>query len=193
MTLESPLSIISLSKLLGLLKRLIRLRLDPLHSVLRVPDDETIPVRLFHLSFRDFLLDPKTRQKTPFGVDQKEIHHFLTRKCILLCHGLRRNICELPSDGTQNFEIGRETIDGYLPPELQYACRYWVYHLVRCTDCTDFKQMLQDAFTFLRVHLLHWVEAMSLLGLTLEILGILDHLQTATSVSSEHSYVIYFR
>ncbi|OQD75267.1 hypothetical protein PENANT_c158G06719 [Penicillium antarcticum] len=40
-TLESPLSVLSLAKLLDLPERLVRLRLDPLHSVLRVPVYET--------------------------------------------------------------------------------------------------------------------------------------------------------
>ncbi|KAJ5536249.1 NACHT and WD40 domain protein [Penicillium frequentans] len=177
--LESPLSVISLAKLLGLSKGLIQRRLNPLHSVLRVPDDETIPVRLFHLSFRDFLLDPETRQKTPFGVNEIEIHYILTRKCLLKCHDLLKNICELPSEGTETIEIDRETIDAHLPPELQYACRYWVYHLIRCTNCADFEKITQDAFVLLRTHLLHWIEAMSLLDLTSEILGILDRFQAA--------------
>ncbi|KAJ5369329.1 NACHT nucleoside triphosphatase [Penicillium cataractarum] len=43
MILESPLSVASLSRLLGIKERLIHLRLDPLHSVLRVPDNETVP------------------------------------------------------------------------------------------------------------------------------------------------------
>lgn len=184
-TLESPLSVISLAKLLDLPEGRIKLRLNPLHSVLRVPDDETIPIRLFHLSFRDFLFDSETRQKTPFAMNEIEIHHILTRQCILKCHDLRKNICELPSEGSKMLEIDRETIDAHLPPEVQYACRYWVYHLVRCTDCAEFKTIIQDAFLLLRTHLLHWIEAMSLLGLTLEIVDILDRIQTAISVSSE--------
>ncbi|KAJ5786283.1 uncharacterized protein N7503_011495 [Penicillium pulvis] len=191
-TLESPLSVISLAKILGLSKGRIQLRLNPLHSVLRVPDDETIAIRLFHLSFRDFLLDLETRQKTPFGINEIEIHYILTRQCILKCHDLRKNICELPSDGTQMLEIDWKTIDGHLPPELQYACRYWVYHLVRCTDYTGFENIIQDAFLFLRAHFLHWVEAMSLLGLTLEIIDILDQIQTAIPDDDGSSLIIDF-
>jgi hypothetical protein len=78
-TLESPLLVVSLSKLLGLPKSLVQLRLNSLHSVLRVPDNEAIPVRLFHLSFRDFLLDPETRWKTPLGINDTEMHYSLTR------------------------------------------------------------------------------------------------------------------
>ncbi|KAJ6054864.1 NACHT and WD40 domain protein [Penicillium canescens] len=103
--LENPLSVISLSRLLGIPKRLIYLRLNLLHSVFSVPDNETFPVRLFHLSFRDFLLDPETREKTPFGVDGEEMH-----------------------------QIDWQTIDRCIPPELQYACQYWARHLVQFAD-----------------------------------------------------------
>ncbi|CAI7635150.1 unnamed protein product [Penicillium pancosmium] len=178
MVLESPLSVLSLSRLLDISERLIHTRLNSLHSVLSVPDDETSPVRLFHLSFRDFLLDLETRKKTPFWVDEKERHYKLTKLCLLTCQNLRKNICGLPCDGTQRAEIDQHTIDCYLPPELQYACRYWAYHLIQCTDLIS---MMHDAFIFLNKHFLHWVEAMSLLGLTSEILRILDRLQMAIS------------
>ncbi|KAJ5982742.1 hypothetical protein N7451_012842 [Penicillium sp. IBT 35674x] len=174
MIIESPLSVISLSKLLDLPKRLIHLRLDPLHSVLRVPIKETVPVRLFHLSFRDFLLHPETRTKTPFWVDREAMHHKLTIQCLLACQNLRKNICGLASDGTQRAEIGRQTIDDCLPPELQYSCRYWVHHL---TQCTDLNSVIRDAFLFLQEHFLHWVEAMSLLGFVSEVVGMLNLLQ----------------
>jgi hypothetical protein len=58
MILESPLSVISLSRLIGLNERVVHLRLNPLHSVLSVPDDETLPVRLFHLSPLAEILEP---------------------------------------------------------------------------------------------------------------------------------------
>jgi hypothetical protein len=90
MMLESPLSVSTLSRLIGLTERLIRLRLSPLQSVLSVPEDEALPVRLLHLSFRDFLLDPETDKKTPFVVNRKEIQHLLTTRCLRLCYGLRK-------------------------------------------------------------------------------------------------------
>ncbi|OOQ86570.1 WD domain protein [Penicillium brasilianum] len=182
-TLESPLPVPSLAKLLDLPERLVRLRLDPLHSVLRVPDNETVPVRLFHLSFRDFLLDPETQKKTPLGINETEMHYRLAKQCLLMCQSLRKNICGLPSDGTERTEMDRQTIDSNLPPELQYACRYWAYHLVKCANSENmiYSALLLLQRHFLRKHFLHWVEAMSLLGLTSEILGILDRLQAAIS------------
>ncbi|KAJ5819507.1 hypothetical protein N7474_005098 [Penicillium riverlandense] len=187
--LESPLSVISLSRLLGLPERLVHLRLNRLHSVLSVPDSETLPVRLFHLSFRDFLLDPETREKTPFWVDEKEMHYNLTTRCLLVCQNLRKNICGLPSEGTHRADIDHQTVDQCLPPELQYACRYWVHHLVHCTDSNG---MMHDVLVFLERHFLHWVEAMSLLGIISEVVGILNLLQTVTPVSSyEDGHMIH--
>ncbi|CAG8013453.1 unnamed protein product [Penicillium salamii] len=183
-TLESPLSVLSLAKLLNLPERLIRLRLDPLHSLLRVPDNETVPVRLFHLSFRDFLLDPETRKKTPLGINETEMHYRLAKQCLLMCQSLRKNICGLLNEGIQRTEIDRQTVDAFLPPELQYSCRYWAYHLIKCIDLDTmiYTALIFLTRHFLRKHFLHWVEAMSLLGLTSEILGILDRLQTALMV-----------
>lgn len=63
--LDTPLSTTSLSRLLGIPKRDIDTRLDLLHSVLNIPSDTNAPVKLLHLSFRDFLVDPKKRDKNP--------------------------------------------------------------------------------------------------------------------------------
>ncbi|KAJ5150914.1 NACHT and WD40 domain protein, partial [Penicillium canariense] len=174
--LESPLSIDALSKLLGISQRLIHLRLSPLQSVLRVPDNDTTPIRLFHLSFREFLLDPSTRMKTPLGISKTEMHNMLTRKCLLVCQKLKENICQLPSYGSQRVEVDCQTINDHLPPEMQYACRYWAHHLVQCAGLTN---IVHEAHSLLQTHFLHWIEAMSLLGHTLEISGILDLLRTA--------------
>lgn len=178
--LESPLLVVSLSNLLGIPKRLVKLRLSLLHSVLSVPDDTTLPVRLFHLSFRDFLLDPETRGKSPFWVDKEEMHYKLTKHCLLVCHHLRKNICELRSDRTQRAEIDYQTIDRCLSPELQYACRYWAHHLAQCLGLS---RIIHDALLFLQGHFLYWVEAMSLLGHMSEVVGIINLLQTVMPVS----------
>ncbi|KAJ6073173.1 NACHT and WD40 domain protein [Penicillium canescens] len=175
--LESPLSVLSLSGLLEMSESLIQLRLDSLRSVLHVPDNQTLPVRLFHTSFRDFLLDLETRDKTPFWIDRKAVHNQLAIRCLRTCYTLRKNICALPSDGTRRAEVDRPTIDRYVPPELQYACRYWSHHLVNCTES---KNLMQDSFLFLQRHFLHWMEAMSLLGLISEVVWVLEVLQTAT-------------
>ncbi|KAJ5890788.1 NACHT nucleoside triphosphatase [Penicillium subrubescens] len=58
MMLESPLSVNTLSGLIGLPERLIYLRLSPLQSVLSVPEDETLPEAKSH-EISGFLHDAK--------------------------------------------------------------------------------------------------------------------------------------
>lgn len=186
-TLESPLSVISLSKLINVSERLIITRLSPLHSVLSVPQNEALPVQLFHVSFRDFLHDEKTRGKTPFWVDKEEMHYTLATKCLLVCDRLSKNICRLPRDGTQRAEIDLNTIGECLPAELQYACCYWVYHLDKSKDR---HKMLPKALLFLQEHFLHWMEAMSILGRLSDFLGAIKLLQTVAQVSSRKRYII---
>jgi hypothetical protein len=93
---------------------------------------------------------------------------------------LCRNICQLPGDGTQRSEIDIHSIDKHLPPELQYACRYWAEHLALCQDPIN---ELASAFSTLKEHL-HWVEVMSILGLISEAVGAMKRLRPAIQVSS---------
>ena len=184
--LATPLSIKSLSHLVGREPDDIKYRLDHLHSVLSVPNDYDTPVRLLHLSFRDFLLDHR-KEISKFWIDEKYANRRLTAQCLQIMQGsLRKNLCNLPNEGTQCNEISKDSIQQYIPPELKYACRYWVHHLVQCRSFTN---VIHDAVLFLHTHFLHWVEAMSLLGLMSEILGILDRLVMVVSVSFKDSHI----
>ncbi|CAG7944858.1 unnamed protein product [Penicillium nalgiovense] len=55
--LANPLLVYSLSRLLGIEERSLTALLDAFHSVLDVPRDTCMPVRILHLSFREFLID----------------------------------------------------------------------------------------------------------------------------------------
>ncbi|GKZ97273.1 hypothetical protein AnigIFM59636_012026 [Aspergillus niger] len=118
--LESPLSVTSLSKLMGISTQSIHARLNSLHSVLYIPNNDMLPVRLFHQSFRDFLLDLSTRDKTPFWIDEKGMNQMLFTLCLSVMRKyLKKNICSLESYGTKRSDINPESIDHYLLPELQ--------------------------------------------------------------------------
>jgi hypothetical protein len=179
--LESPLSVTALSKLMGIAKTSINARLSSLHSVLHIPDNETLPVRLFHQSFRDFLLHSNTREKTPFRVNEKQINQKLTTHCLSVMNDqLKKNICNLQSYGTERRNIDTQSINHYLPPELQYSCRHWTHHLARSRDP---KSQINDVMAFLDNHFLHWVEVMSMLGIVSEVLGGISTLQLVVQVS----------
>ncbi|CAG8184312.1 unnamed protein product [Penicillium nalgiovense] len=183
--LATPLSINSLGHLIGRESDDVKCRLDQLHSVLSVPNNFDTPVRILHLSFRDFLLDLH-KDESKFWIDEKYANQRLAERCRqIMQDSLEKNICKLASEGTPRNEISNDSIRHYIPPELKYACRYWAHHLVQCTDLSD---MMHNAYLFLQVHFLHWVEAMSLLGLTSVVSGILDLLQMAKS--DNHSSLI---
>ena len=180
--LETPLSIISLAALLDLPKEDIRCTLDSLHSVLSIPTDERLPVRLLHLSFRDFLLDPQKRGKSPFWVDESEAHKKLATKCLQLLSsskGLKQNMCNLSSPGSPRSDIDKQLLDETLPAELRYACRYWAYHLQQSKwyICDD-----EQIHGFLQKYILYWFEAMSLLGETSETIKIIGNLQSSINI-----------
>lgn len=164
-SLETPLSMHSLSKLTRVPVDDIETRLDNLHSVLDVPTDPAKPVRTFHLSFRDFLLSEEHRGGHPFFVDSKRRHCWIANKCLQLLQedgNLKQDVCNLAFPGIKRTEISQSDIDRCLPAHVQYACRYWFYHLARGQTAIDDKHPLLG---FFQTHLLHWLEAMGLLGL----------------------------
>jgi hypothetical protein len=74
---------------------------------------------------------------------------------------LRKDICTLQRPGVFAYEIDKSQVESCLPPAVQYACCYFVIHL------TGARISLRDGdrlHTFLQIHFLHWLEALSLIG-----------------------------
>ena len=176
--LATPLSVNALSALLGIGADQISTRLNFFRSVLNVSDNQDQPVGILHLSFRDFLVQSSSQ----FGVDEPKKHREIAFYCLKVMQSrLQKNICKLQSPGTRRADIGSQSLRYGLPPELKYSCRYWIYHLEQSKTLPP---PLQHILLFLQGHFLHWVEALSLLGLASEVVGMLNLLQTITSVSS---------
>jgi hypothetical protein len=129
--LAEPLSILSLNMLLNIPVSVIVRRLNTLYSVLLVPSKMDSPVRIFHLSFPDFLVDPAKRTTNEFWVDETKYHKRITNRCLeLMSSGhLGRNIYNLKMPRKNRIEVDPRTIDTYLPAHVRYACLYWVYRL----------------------------------------------------------------
>jgi hypothetical protein len=187
--LAEPLSILSLSGVLGIAPTIIFGRLKYLHSVLSVPSKTNAPVRIFHLSFRDFLVDPAKRTTNEFWVDEIECHREIADRCLRLLdskdHGrdrdhLRRDICNLKMPGKARIEVDAATIRESLPPHIQYACLYWVYHLERSKDRVRDGGLVH---LFLKRHFLHWLEALSLMGRISESIAMIGSLHSLLAVS----------
>ncbi|KAJ4262907.1 hypothetical protein NW762_006520 [Fusarium torreyae] len=169
--LSSPLSMQSLANLLSMPLRDVQDTLADLHTIFNIPRQPSRPVRLHHPTFRDFLLD-KTRCRDPdLWVDEKEAHKTLADSCIaLMSKKLKTNICGLGSPGTLVKDVNPGHIQRCLSPELQYACQYWAQHYqksgARLTDGDRVHRFLEE-------HILHWLEAINLIGKSSEMTTII--------------------
>ncbi|KAI0543543.1 vegetative incompatibility protein HET-E-1 [Xylaria curta] len=175
--LAEPLSARALSRILHISLPDIQNQLKLLHSVLDIPSTADDPVRTFHLSFRDFLLDPSRRDTHEFWIDGELSHKKLVSWCIQLLSTnktLKKDICSLCSPGVSLPEVDHETMNRCLPPEVQYACLYWVHHL-ELSD--EFIQDEDQTHAFLQTHFLHWLEALCLIGKIHDSIGMVQALR----------------
>jgi hypothetical protein len=156
--------------------------LQDLQAILDIPESPAEPLRLHHPSFRDFLLDRDRCRDANFWVEKKSMHEKLASRCLELMSaldGLQEDMCSLPGPGTLRSEINPGSISSSLPPELQYACRYWVEHIEHG------QRSIADGdavHAFLQTHLLHWLEAMSLMGESGQCVRLLTRLQVLVAV-----------
>ncbi|KAM5528787.1 Vegetative incompatibility protein HET-E-1-like protein 7 [Fusarium oxysporum f. sp. phaseoli] len=175
-TLASPLSARALALLLDVHIDEVTTRLRMLHSVLQVPKSVDSPVRLLHLSFRDYLVDPENKETVEFWVDEKLAHRKLAKHCLrVMRSALRKNICSLSFPGMHRSAVGVQQLEECVPPELQNVCMNWVHHQTK----VDFEPNgSNDIYDFLKTHFLHWLEVLSLIGRISESIGFIDKLQS---------------
>lgn len=92
---------------------------------------------------------------------------------------LKENICGQGVPGVLVSNVNISHVQHCLPPEAQYACLYWVRHLIssgqRLIDDGDVHQ-------FLYGHALHWMEAMSWMGKTSEAIEAMTLLESIAEV-----------
>ena len=186
--LYDPLAASALARLLDLCTDDVDRVLRPLYSVLnvpRAPDGKmncTMPITLFHLSFRDFLIDPGLKKENKFWIDAKETHRTVGIHCIRLLEsgGLKEDLCGVVAPGTRRSEVAKSTVRSCLPEVVAYACCYWIQHIVSSGE-----QIKDDGavLRFLQKHMLHWMEALSWLGKTSDVIHNIAALQSVVDVS----------
>jgi WD40 repeat protein len=134
------------------------------------------PVRIFHPSFPDFIVNPARCTDPRFLVSMDEHHLRLACGCLaLLNRHLRYNMANLEDPNIENSDLediqGRilrgispETDDmgSGLPQALFYAARYWTTHVV--SSSTMYSEELLDTLSrFCDEHLFHRLELLSLI------------------------------
>jgi hypothetical protein len=93
---------------------------------------------------------------------------------------LKQDVCRQGAAGTLVADVESSQIEEYLPPEVRYACLYWVQHLQNSsTQLRDNDQVHQ----FLQVHLLHWLEALGWIGKTSDGILAIRSLESTALVS----------
>ncbi|KAL8996163.1 MAG: hypothetical protein Q9169_004272 [Polycauliona sp. 2 TL-2023] len=173
--------------------------LETLHSVLDVREEPSRPVKPLHLSFRDFLVNPDRCSDGRFAVNEEQANQALASDCLrLLSSSLKRNMCGLTSLGTLRDEIDPALIERTFSPAVQYACRHWASHVLKCNFVLADDGPVHE---FLKLHLLHWLECMGLIGRVSEAILALKNLLPMTEPSSLvrdlindcHKFVVNFR
>ncbi|KAH6646817.1 vegetative incompatibility protein HET-E-1 [Truncatella angustata] len=177
-TLVNPLSTPALAQLLGIPQDMVDGALETLHSVLNVPRTAHQPIRLLHLSFRDFLVDP-ARQGEPFWMNEEDVHRQLAGRCLyVLNNSLITDMCQVVALGTPASSISEMEINKHISPELQYACRFWAYHFQRSLPTA---LNIAGIRLFLSSHFLEWLEALSWIGRLSDSLIIIESLRSIIS------------
>jgi hypothetical protein len=140
------------------------------------------PITLFHLSFRDFLIDSALKKENIFWIEAAEMHRQLGMHCIRLLEsgGLKEDVCGVVAPGTRRSEVAKSVVRASLPEALTYACCYWIQHVV-----SGRVQIKDDSavLPFLQKHMLPWMEALSWLGKTSDVIHNLAALRSVVDVS----------
>src|SRR5204862_3970274 len=105
----------------------------------------------------DFIFDRKRCGDSNFWISAKQAHRNLADNCIrLLATSLKQDICGVGIPGVLVADVGDDQVEQCLPPEVQYACLYWTDHLQKSGA-----QLYDQVYQFLKIHFLHWLEALS--------------------------------
>ncbi|KAL4787297.1 hypothetical protein BJX76DRAFT_354244 [Aspergillus varians] len=179
---EPPTSSI-LTGLFGISQRQVVMTLRPLHSLLHVPADDISPIEVFHLSFRDFVSNTSRCIDPQLQIEEREAHDILFARCILLMmERLRRDMCDLGEPGILIHEVERARIDVCIPQPVQYSCRYFASHISEAKLSRFQNAQLHE---FLQDHILHWLEALTLMRRVGEAIRTLQELEDKTDASKD--------
>ena len=169
----NPLSPSTIATLLGFDTEEVFPLLSSVHSLLTLQEDVDRPVRPFHKSFPDFIVDPARCTSPRFHIHPPDHHTELLVGCLdLMNRGLKQNMCKLP-DGVLNSEVDDQRIEKNIDHALQYACRSWHKHLIG-TASAHISKIAPALHRFLEGKFVFWLEVLSVLGAAREAVDALD-------------------
>ncbi|PVF93217.1 WD40 repeat-like protein [Serendipita vermifera] len=155
--LKTPLSALTLGRLLSIEKSTITYIINSLQSLFHAGDT----LRFGHPSFADFLISEKDCPEI-FHIRIEREKRNLAIACLqTMTKELQFNICKAASSYFRNSVITHKhaSIEGNVSPQLCYSCWYWVDHFL----ATNFDSTMQDALQhFMNNLFLSWLEVLSL-------------------------------
>jgi len=162
-----PLSIKTLSDLLincGTPARMSS-SLRTLHSLLLIPEDIDKPIRIFHKSFPDFLMDPRRCTDSRFFIDSPIYHNEILLSCLnVMKERLKKNICNLDDhtvlSEVEDLPTQRAT---YIGGALEYACCFWTKHIKVSSGGSGAEDAHKAINEFFETGFLFWIEVLILM------------------------------
>ena len=171
----NPLSPSAIAALLDFDIKEVSFILASVHSLLSLHEDVDHPVRPFHKSFPDFIVNPARCTNPGFRVCPPDQHKELLIGCLeLMNRSLEPNMCKFP-DGVINSEVDdlKERSKQYIHQALEYACRSWHEHLIDTTPAHRL-EITSALHRFLEGKFIFWLEVLSVLGAAREAVNALE-------------------
>ena len=146
-------------------------------------------IYVVHQSVKDYLNTRAEPNIFPNGRMEVQCR-ILSRSLQAMSDALRRDMCNLRDPGWSIGQIGSINLDPLA--RIRYACVYWIEHLCEIDGSLYSQVGLCDNGTiniFLNKHLLHWLEALSLMRSMSNGVTMSRKLKDMVSVSSESSTI----
>ena len=155
LTARASLSIEALASLIDITPGRLRGSLERLHSLVYLPDDNSLPgVRTLHASFGDYLFE---RAHEHIQIAPTYGHDTLARGCLRRMAG--SDLCFNVSQSQSSFEPNPEMVPDWIELPLIYACFHWAHHIDAASDRSAFDEMVHRSF---RPKFLFWLEVLSI-------------------------------
>jgi len=139
--------------------------LHTLHSLLLIPENIDKPVRIFHKSLPDFLMDPRRCTDSRFFIDSPIYHNEILLSCLnVMKERLKKNICNLDDhtvlSEVEDLPTQRAT---YIGGALEYACCFWTKHIKVSSGGSGAEDAHKAINEFFETSLLFWIEVLILM------------------------------
>ncbi|KAG5219512.1 POC1 centriolar protein [Salix suchowensis] len=134
-------------------------------SVIHQADNE--PVRILHKSFSDFISNLERCVDPMYFINVSEHEHLTAVNCIAQMEAVFKR----PRQFTP-----RTILKPDYDEAVTYSCSYWIHHVIAVGEGSDRTKLASTVYGFMKVHTLHWLEAMSILKASRSTPSILEQL-----------------